>query len=184
MTRAFSCSIQGKSSDTLERSCILRRMVVTFETGLKSIVIALGLYSLHMCVIIVHEAGHAFAAEAVGFECIGIRVGPVKYDRPDGIFIRFRWSHLLDGLVLAQFRSIPEVRAVARAFGMFSAGPVFSLLFCGLAAHLSPSHGLGSEVAGFTMIDSGLVAVLTLNPGRKGITETDGYKMWTLAFRP
>jgi hypothetical protein len=152
-------------------------MMPAFQTAVEFCAIGLAIYALHLCVILVHEAGHAVAARMLGFECSRICVGPFSFDRKDGFAIRFRWNEFLTGSVLAQFRSVPGARAVMRAFGTFCAGPIFSLLFSFLASVLAPSRGVSSELAGLVILDSVLIGVLTLVPARNGIRTTDGYKI-------
>ncbi len=157
-------------------------MLAAVKAVLELLAIGTGLYAAHLCVILVHEAGHALAAQMLGSQCNRIIVGPFNFDRKDGFSVRLRWNEFLTGSVHYQFRSVPGVGAAARAFGVYFAGPLFSLLFSILASDFTPSKGATSELVGVAVFDSALIGVLSLIPARKGIRTTDGHKMWSLIF--
>jgi hypothetical protein len=144
--------------------------------------IGIGAYSLHLVAILAHEAGHAVAGRIAGFACTRIEVGPFFWSSKDGFGFRLRFVRLLSGKVQAHFRNMPRSAATLRCVVFATGGPLASFAVAALAALLGAYVHVWPAVATILMVDSGLIAVFTLLPGRSGGYTTDGMKVWLLLF--
>jgi hypothetical protein len=136
--------------------------------------------------VAVHELGHAWAGQWLGFRFYWLTVGPFRWER-QGESIRFRWNtHLYaaGGLVLSVPTDDRKLRSRYMAFT--AAGPLASLLWAALALgayHLLPAPGkwpLGVLALGISGSVSALIGVLTLVPVRRGGIATDGSRLLSL----
>jgi len=58
---------------------------------------SLALYALYLILLIVHEAGHCVAGFLLGLRLISVKVGPVRFERPNAWKWDLRWNAFFKG---------------------------------------------------------------------------------------
>ena len=143
---------------------------------------SLALYALYLILLIVHEAGHCVAGFLLGLRLISVKVGPVRFERPNAWKWDLRWNAFFKGETRMLLRRLPRRGVWCRYATYILAGPMANLCAGILAVPFSLKVTILSGALTFFIMGSAFMTMANLIPAQSGKSESDGKKLWYLLF--
>lgn len=164
---------------------------ITSETSLGEVLfwvagLALGLYAVSFCQIVIHEAGHLFMGLLTGYQFVSFRIGSRMWIRKEG---RLQCKKMvLAGTGGQCLLAPPNMKDGKMPYVLYNlGGPLANLIsapvFWGFSMLLKPVWMLSALMGMFAIVGL-LYALVNGIPMRMGALDNDGYNALSLGKDP